>query len=75
MKVYQFEDVKTKKLVREVGERMDNIALSYIDLMIDVAEQTYPYGATDEEWAKFCDDLSGTFEKSLNKAFTTRGLD
>ena len=75
MKVYQFEDVKTKMLVREVGERMDNIALSYIDLMIDAAERTYPYGATDEEWAKFCYDLSGTFEKSLTKAFTTRGLD
>lgn len=74
MKVYEFEDLKTKKLVREVGERMDDIALSYIDLMIDVAERTYPYGATDDEWAEFCDDLSSTFEESLKKAFITRGL-
>lgn len=74
MKVYEFEDLKTKKLVREVGERMDEIALSYLDLVIDVCEQEYPEGATDEEWSEFCNRLSSTFAESLDKAYTMRGL-
>lgn len=74
MKVYEIEDLKTKKLVREVGERMDYVALTYLDIMVEASEQLYPNGATDEEWTKFCDDLSMTFAKSLNKAFDTRGL-
>lgn len=69
MKVYEIEDLRTKKFVREVGERMDNIALAYVDLLIDAAESSYPDGATDEQWSKFCDDLGMTFAKSLEKAF------
>lgn len=69
MKVYEIEDLRTKKLVREVGDRMDYIALTYLDLLIDVCERMYPDGATDEQWAKFCDDLGMTFAHSLEKVF------
>ena len=69
MKVYEIEDLKTKKFVREVGERMDYIAYTYLDLLIEMSEQMYPDGATDEQWAKFCDDLGMTFAKSLEKVF------
>jgi hypothetical protein len=69
MRVYEIEDLKTKKLVREVGEQMDYIAMAYLDLLIDAAESMYPEGATDEQWSKFCDDMGLTFGKSLEKAF------
>ena len=74
MKVYEFEDLKTKKLVREIGERMDMVAIDYIDILIDAAEQTYPEGTTDEEWSKFCDQLGVAFAESLSKAFDEKGL-
>ena len=69
MKVYEIEDLKTKKLVREVGDRMDYIAWTYIDLLFDVGTQMYPEGLTDEQYSKLCDDLSKTFAKSLEKVF------
>ena len=74
MEMYEIKDLRTKKLVREVGERMDDIALAYVDLLIDAALSTYPEGATDEQWSEFCDNLSSTFAKSLEKASNTRGL-
>ena len=74
MEVYEIKDLRTKKLVREVGEQLDNLALGYVDVLIDVAASTYPNGATDEELEVFCDDLSSAFAKSLGKAFNTRGL-
>lgn len=74
MKVYEFEDLKTKKLVREIGERMDMVAFEYVDIMIDAAEQEYPEGTTDEEWRKFCDRLGVAFAESLSKAFDEREL-
>lgn len=74
MDVYEIKDLRTKKLVREVGEQMDYIAMAYLDLLIDAAESMYPEGATDEQWSEFCDDLSMTFAKSLEKASDMRGL-
>ena len=74
MEVYEIKDLRTKKLVREVGGQLDFIAMAYVDMLIDAAESTYPNGATDDEWEVFCDDLSGAFAKSLGKALNMRGL-
>lgn len=74
MEVYTFEDLKTKKLIREVGERMDYIAQAYLDLVVDASEQMFPEGFTDEEWIKFCEDLSIALYTSLDKVCTERGL-
>lgn len=74
MEVYEIKDLRTKKLVREVGEQMDYIAMAYLDLLIEAAESMYPEGATDEQWSEFCDDLGMTFAKSLEKASDMRGL-
>ena len=74
MEVYTFEDLKMKKLVREVGDRMDQIALDYLDLIIDVGDEVYPDGATDDEFMEFCGQLGVTFAESLGKACEKRGL-
>lgn len=69
MKVYEIEDLRTKKLVREVGDRMDYIAWTYVDLLFDVGTRMFPDGITDDEYAKLCDDLSKSFAHSLEKVF------
>lgn len=74
MEVYVFEDLKTKRLLREVGERMDEIALAYIDVVIDACERRYPDDATEEEWQEFCNELNNALIGSITNAFMTRGL-
>lgn len=74
MEVYEIKDLKTKKVVKEIGEHLDDIALAYLDVIIDFSDREFPEGASDEQWTEFCNNVMLGFVNSLEKAFEKRGL-
>lgn len=74
MNVVYFEDIKTKKLVQELEERMDYAAATYLDLMIEYGERMYDENMTDKDWQDYCECFASAFGKSLEKAFEEKGL-
>lgn len=74
MNVVMLEDVRTKRLLREFEERMDYVAITYLDLMIDICEQMYDDDLNEDNWQEFCEHFETAFSNSLERVCEEKGL-
>lgn len=70
MSIEKLSIEEKEKLEKEMNDRMDALAKTYVDIMISIGGRMYSGDdITNKEFFKFQRKFSKQFAKSLNKAF------